>query len=74
MSSNKRKVAKPRKATFVTETVDGKRTFTPVNKRAKAFATVIGLKTLEVKNLKAIKKAGFRVYEYRDNQLKAISV
>lgn len=68
---------KPRKATFTTETSKGVRKFTPVNRHAKAFAVVLGKKTakLEVKDLKRIKEAGFRTYEYtEDKKLKAISL
>lgn len=68
------KARKARKATFTTEVVDGKRQFTPVNKRAKAFTTVLGQKTLQVKDLKNIKKAGFRTYEYIGGKLKAITL
>lgn len=57
------KTSKPRKVTFTVKTVKGVRRFTPVNKRAKAFATVIGGKSLEAKHLKNIKKAGFSVCE-----------
>lgn len=68
---------KPRKATFTTETVKGERKFTPVNKRAKQAAILMGKKTakLVVADLKTIKAAGMRVYEYtEDNKLKAISL
>lgn len=63
---------KPRAVTFTVKTVKGERQFTPVNKRAKTFATVVGSKTLTVKNLKGIKKAGFRVLE--SPSLKAIKL
>lgn len=65
------KARKARKATFKA-TTEG--TFTPVNKRAKAFATVLGLTTLTKANLKAIRKAGFAVRQYEDGKLKAIAL
>lgn len=86
MSSNKaskttattgqvRKARKARKATFTVKTVDGVREFTPVNKRAKAFAIVLGVKALSSKHLKAIKKTGLRVYQYgENNKLTAVKV
>lgn len=68
--------AKPRKATFTTEVVKGVRKFTPVNKRAKQAAILLGKKTatLEATDLKRIKDAGMRTYEYVEGQLKAIKL
>lgn len=72
------KTAKPRKATFLTTTDDkGERKFQPVNRHAKLAAALMGKKTakLEVKDLKNVKAAGLRVYEYtEDKKLKAISL
>lgn len=61
---------KPRKATFTTEEVKGVRKFTPVNKRAKQAAILLGKKTakLVVSDLKIIKTAGLRVYQYTEDK------
>lgn len=60
------KVSKARKArvvSFTVVTVNKRRTFTPVNKRAKAFADIAGSTKLTTKTLKAIKALGFKVVE-----------
>lgn len=65
-------VRKARKATF---TPNDNGTFTPVNKRAKTFAVVLGVKELTKANLKAIRKAGLAVRQYTsDGKLKAIAL
>lgn len=58
-----------RAVTFTVKTTKGKREFTPVNKRAKMFATVVA-GPMTLKNLKGIKEAGYRVLE--SPSLKAI--
>lgn len=65
---------KPRAVTFTTKVVKGVKQFTPVNKRAKAFATVVGAKYLTVKNLKGIKSAGYRPAEYKGDKIVTIKV
>lgn len=77
MGATATKTAKPRKATFVRETDDkGVSKFKPVNRHAKLAAALMGKKTasLEAKELKTVKAAGLRVYEYVDDKLKAITV
>jgi len=56
-------VRKARAVTFEITTVKNKRTFRPVNKRAKALASLAGKTSLTVANLKDIKALGFRVLE-----------
>lgn len=72
------KTGKARKATFLTTTDDkGVRKFQPVNRHAKLAAALMGKKTakLSLDELKNVKKAGLRVYEYtEDKKLKAISL
>ena len=50
-----------RKVTFVVTSKNGKRVFTPVNKRAKAFAAVAGVDQLSRKHLVGIKKLGYKL-------------
>lgn len=68
--------AKPRKATFTTEEKQGERRFTPVNRHAKLAAALMGKKTatLTVADLKNVRKAGLRIYEYVDGALKAVKL
>lgn len=63
---------KARRATFTADVVNGKTVFTPVNKRAKQWAAK--QKTLERKQLRAIKAAGLRVSVWTDGKLKAAKV
>lgn len=57
------KARKARVVSFTVVTVNKRRTFTPVNKRAKAFADIAGSTKLTTKTLKAIKALGFKVVE-----------
>lgn len=66
-------VKKARVVSFKTVTVNKRRTFTPVNKRAKAFAVIAGNTKLTLKHLKAIKELGFRVVE-SGSELTAIAL
>jgi hypothetical protein len=54
---------KARVVSFTVVTVNKRRNFTPVNKRAKAFADIAGVTKLSTKHLKAIKALGFKVVE-----------
>lgn len=57
------KARKARVVSFTVAVKNGKRSFTVVNKRAKAFGELAGSTTLKLKHLKAIKALGFRVVE-----------
>lgn len=64
-----KKVKKLRVASFDVYKVKQVRTFKPVNKRAKAYAKALGVKTLSVKQLREVKAQGkHRVVVY-DNPL-----
>ena len=52
-----------RKVTFTISREKNVRVFTPVNKRAQAFAAIAGTPTLQRKHLLAIRALGFRVAE-----------
>lgn len=71
-----KKTLKARKATFTRESVKGVDKFTPVNRHAKLAAALMGKKTakLEITDLKNVKKAGLRVYEYVEGELKAVKL
>jgi hypothetical protein len=52
-----------RKVTFTITKANGKRLFTPVNKRAKEFAVLADKDQLSSRQLKAIRKLGYVVAE-----------
>lgn len=70
--TSKKFVKQPRKVTFTVTKKGNTRIFTPVNKRAKSFAAIAGTATLTSKNLKGIKKLGYKVAE--SPSLKAIEL
>lgn len=58
-----KKTTTPRAVTFEIVMVNNRRTFRPVNKRAKALAEFSSAKVLTAKHLKALKALKFRVLE-----------
>lgn len=67
---SKNTMRKKRRATFYVAKIEGVREFTPVNKRAKRLADK--KRTLNYKELRAIKRMGYRVAE--SPNLRAIKV
>lgn len=58
-----KKTVTPRAVTFEIKMVNNRRTFRPVNKRAKALAEFSNAKVLTAKHIKALKALKFRVLE-----------